>query len=106
MTRKRHPEEQIIGVLKEAQDGLSVPDLCRKHGISDATFYKWRAKYGGLEVSDAKKLRQLEEENRRLKPRVADQALDIQALKALTAKNWEGPRRSGRRPSVWPRALG
>lgn len=88
MTRKRHTEEQIIGVLKEAQAGLSVLDLCRKHGISDATFYKWRAKYGGLEVSDAKKLRQLEEENRRLKQMVADQALDIQALKALTAKNW------------------
>jgi putative transposase len=88
MTRKRHTEEQIIGVLKEAQTGLSVPDLCRKHGISDATFYKWRAKYGGLEVSDAKKLRQLEEENRRLKQMVAEQALDIQALKAVTAKNW------------------
>lgn len=88
MARKRHTEEQIIAVLKEAQAGLNVLDLCRKHGISDATFYKWRAKYGGLEVSDAKKLRQLEEENRRLKQMVADQALDIQALKALTAKNW------------------
>lgn len=88
MVRKRHTEEQIIGVLKEAQAGLPVPDLCRKYGISDATFYKWRAKYGGLEVSDAKKLRQLEEENRRLKQMVAEQALDIQALKAITAKNW------------------
>ncbi len=88
MVRKRHTEEQIIGVLKEAHAGLLVPDLCRKHGISDATFYKWRAKYGGLEVSDAKKLRQLEDENRRLKQMVADQALDIQALKAITAKNW------------------
>lgn len=88
MVRKRHTEEQIIGVLQEAHAGLPVPDLCRKHGISDATFYKWRAKYGGLEVSDAKKLRQLEEENRRLKQMVADQALDIQALKAVTAKNW------------------
>jgi putative transposase len=88
MARKRHTEEQIIVVLKEAQAGLPVLDLCRKHGISDATFYKWRAKYGGLEVSDAKKLRQLEEENRRLKQMVADQALDIQALKAVTAKNW------------------
>jgi putative transposase len=88
MARKRHTEEQIIAVLKEAQAGLNVLDLCRKHGISDATFYKWRAKYGGLEVSDAKKLRQLEEENRRLKQMVADQALDIQALKAVTAKNW------------------
>jgi putative transposase len=88
MARKRHTEEQIIAVLKEAQAGLNVLDLCRKHGISDATFYKWRAKYGGLEVSDAKKLRQLEEENRRLKQMVAEQALDIQALKAVTAKNW------------------
>jgi putative transposase len=88
MARKRHTEEQIIAVLKEAQAGLNVLDLCRKHGISDATFYKWRAKYGGLEVSDAKRLRQLEEENRRLKQMVADQALDIQALKAVTAKNW------------------
>jgi putative transposase len=92
MARKRHTEEQIIVVLKEAQAGLPVLDLCRKHGISDATFYKWRAKYGGLEVSDAKKLRQLEEENRRLKQMVADQALDIQALKAVTAKKLVGPK--------------
>lgn len=88
MTRKRHTEEQIIAVLKEAQAGVSAQELCRKHGISDATFYKWRAKYSGLEVSDVKKLRQLEEENRRLKQMVAEQALDIQALKAITAKNW------------------
>jgi putative transposase len=64
MTRKRHTEEQIIAVLKDNQAGVSVQDLCRKHGISDATFYKWRMKYAGLEVSDVKKLRQLEEENR------------------------------------------
>ena len=88
MTRKRHTEEQIIGVLKDAQAGLGVQELCRKHGISDATFYKWRAKYAGLEVSDVKKLRQLEDENRRLKQMVAEQALDIQVLKAITAKNW------------------
>jgi putative transposase len=88
MTRKRHTEEQIIGVLKDAQAGVSVQDLCRKHGISDATFYKWRTKYAGLEVSDVKKLRQLEDENRRLKQMVAEQALDIQALKAVTAKHW------------------
>lgn len=88
MTRKRHTEEQIIAVLKDALAGVSVQDLCRKYGISDATFYKWRAKYSSLEVSDVKKLRQLEEENRRLKQMVADQALDIQALKAITAKNW------------------
>jgi putative transposase len=68
------------------QAGVSVQDLCRKHGISDATFYKWRTKYAGLDVSDVKKLRQLEDENRRLKQMVAEQALDIQALKAITAK--------------------
>jgi putative transposase len=88
MTRKRHTEEQIIAVLKDAHAGIGVPELCRKHGISDATFYKWRTKYAGLEVSDVKKLRQLEDENRRLKQMVADQALDIQALKAVTTKNW------------------
>jgi len=88
MTRKRHTEEQIIAVLKEAQAGVSPQELCRKHGMSDATFYKWRAKYSGLEVSDVKKLRQLEDENRRLKQMVAEQALDIQALKAITSKNW------------------
>jgi putative transposase len=88
MTRKRHTEEQIIAVLKDAQAGSGVQELCRKHGISDATFYKWRTKYAGLQVSDVKKLRQLEDENRRLKQRVAEQALDIQALKAVTAKNW------------------
>jgi putative transposase len=75
-------------VLKDAQVGIGIQELCRKHGISDATFYKWRAKYAGLEVSDVKKLRQLEDENRRLKQMVADQALDIQALKAINAKNW------------------
>ena len=88
MTRKRHTEEQIIAVLKHAQAGIGVHELCRKHGISDATFYKSRTKYAGLEVSDVKKLRQLEDENRRLKQMVAEQALDIQALKAITAKNW------------------
>ncbi len=75
-----------MAVLKDAQAGTGVQELCRKHGISDATFYKWRAKYAGLEVSDVKKLRQLEDENRRLKQMVAEQALDIQALKAINAK--------------------
>ena len=88
MTRKRHTEEQIIAVLKDAQAGIGVQELCRKHGISDATFYKWRAKYSGLEVSDLQRLLQLEDENRRLKQMVAEQALDIQALKAINAKNW------------------
>jgi putative transposase len=88
MTRKRHTEEQIIEVLQDTQAGVSIQDLCRRRGISDATFYTWRTKYASLEVSDVKKPRQLEEENRRLKPMVAEQALNIQALKALTAKNW------------------
>jgi len=88
MTKKRHTEEQIIAVLKDAQAGVSVQDLCQKHGISNATFYKWRTKCAGLEISDVKKLRQLEDENRRLKQMVAEHALDIQALKAITAKNW------------------
>lgn len=103
MTRTRHTEEQIIAVLKDAQAGVSVQDLCRKHGISDATFYKWRTKYAGLEVSDVKKLRQLEEENRRLKQMVTEQALDIQAL---STKNWYRPRRRERPPSGWSHALG
>lgn len=88
MTRKRHTEEQIIGVLKDAQAGMGGQELCRKPGISDATFSKWRSKHAGLEVSDVKKLRQLEDENRRLKQMVAAQARDIQALKAVPAKNW------------------
>ena len=88
MTRKRHTEEQIIAVLKEAHAGSGVQELCRKHGLSDATFYKWRATYTGLDVRDVKKLRQLEDENRRLKQMVAEQALDVQALKAIISKNW------------------
>jgi putative transposase len=79
MTRKRHTEEQIIAA-QGCLSGHGGPELCRKHGISDATCYKWRAKHAGLEVIDVKKLCQLEDENRRLKQRVAEQALDIQAL--------------------------
>jgi len=74
--------------LKEAEAGLKVGELCRKHGISDATYYKWKAKYGGLEVSEARRLKQLEDENRRLKQMVAEQALDIQALKAVLGKKF------------------
>lgn len=86
MTRERHTEEQIIAVLKDAQASISVQGLCWKRGISEATFYKWRTKYAGLKVSDVKKPRQLEEQNRRLKQIVAGQAPDIQGLKALTVK--------------------
>jgi putative transposase len=73
-------------VLKEAEAGMKVADLCRKHGISDATFYSWRSRYGGMDVSEARRLRQLEEENQRLKRLVADQALDIQVLKDVLGK--------------------
>jgi putative transposase len=88
MPRKRHTEEQIIGVLKEADAGLKIDEICRKHGISDATFYKWRTKFGGMEVSDARRLRALEDENRRLKQIVADLTLDNQAIKAVLSKNF------------------
>ena len=88
MKRKRFTEEQIIGVLREAETGVGVSELCRKHGMSNATFYKWRSKYGGMDVNEARRLKQLEDENRRLKKLVADQALDIQMLKAGNAKKW------------------
>lgn len=88
MRRSRYSEEQIIGILKEHQAGLSAQNLCRKHGISDATFYKWRAKYGGMEVSDAKRLRALEEENRRLKKLLAESVMDAATLKEMLAKNF------------------
>jgi len=92
MKRARFSEEQIIAVLKEAEAGAKVSELCRRHGISDATFSTWRSKYGGLEISEMRRLRQLEEENRRLKSIVADQALDIRALKDVLSKNGYGPR--------------
>ena len=88
MKRKRFTEEQIISILKESEAGMATPELCRKHGISTGTFYRWKSKYGGMEVSDAKRLKALEEENRRLKKLVADQALDIQVLKEVNAKKW------------------
>lgn len=88
MPRKRHTEEQIIAVLKKAEAGVKTVDLCREQGISVQTFYKWKAKFGGMEVSDARKLRVLEDENRRLKQIVANQALDIEALKAVCSKNF------------------
>ena len=88
MTPKRHTEEQIIAVLKHAQADIGISKLCRKNGISDAIFYKWRTKHAGFEVSEVKKLRQLEDENWRLKQIVANQARDIQPLKSIIAKNW------------------
>ena len=86
--RKRHTEEQIIEVLKQAELGMKVADICREHGISDATYYKWKSKYSGMDVNEAKRLRTLEDENRRLKTIVADLTLDNQALKAVLEKKW------------------
>ncbi|WP_028793058.1 IS66 family insertion sequence element accessory protein TnpA, partial [Thalassobaculum salexigens] len=83
MKRSRFSEEQIIGILKEHQAGLSAAELCRKHGISDATFYKWRSKYGGLEVSEAKRLKQLEDENARLKKLLAESVMDVSTLREM-----------------------
>lgn len=88
MKAKRFTEEQIIGILKQAQAGMKIVDLCRIHGISDATFYNWRSKYGGMEVSDAKRLKQLEEENRKLKQMLADAMLENKAIKDVLSKKW------------------
>jgi putative transposase len=88
MKRNRFTEEQIIGILKEHEAGISVSDLCRKHGVSDASIYKWKAKFGGMDVSEAKKLRGLEEENGKLKRLLADAMLDNVALKDLLGKKW------------------
>jgi putative transposase len=88
MKRSRFTEEQIIGILKEHQAGVSAPELCRKHGISDATFYAWRKKYGGLEVSEAKRLKALEDENAKLKKLLAESMLDVSTLREMLAKNF------------------
>ena len=88
MKRSRFSEEQIIAILKEQEAGLPTADVCRRHGISSATFYKWKAKFGGLEVSEAKRLRQLEDENTKLKKLLAEAMLDNAMLKEITAKKW------------------
>ena len=96
MKKSRYTEEQIVGILKESEAGLATAELCRKHGISEQTFYRWKAKYGGLEVSEAQRLGHLEEENRKLKQLVAEQALDIVGFKAVLSKKWEAHRRNGK----------
>ena len=88
MRTSRFTDEQIIGIVREYEAGEKLAELCRRHNVSPATFYKWRAKYGGMAVSDARRLRALEEENRRLKQLLAETMLDNQALKGLLAKNW------------------
>ena len=88
MKRSRFTEEQIIGILREHEVGAKTADLCRKHGLSEATFYNWKAKFGGMDVSEAKRLRALEEENRKLKKLLAEAMLDQAALKELLAKKW------------------
>ena len=88
MKGKRFTEEQIISVLKESEAGAETRDLCRRHGSSEQSFYRWKAKYGGMDVSDAKKLRMLEDENRRLKHIVAELMLDVAALKGVLGNKW------------------
>jgi putative transposase len=88
MKRSRFTEEQIVAILREQESGLATAELCRKHGVSSATFYKWKARYGGLDVSDAKRLKALEDENRKLKKLLAEAMLDTVGLKELLAKKW------------------
>ncbi len=88
MKPRRFTEEQIIGILKQSQAGMKIVDLCRTHGISDATFYNWRTKYGGMEVSDAKRLKVLEDENKKLKQMLADTMLENRAIKDVLSKKW------------------
>ena len=88
MKRSRFSDEQVIGILKEHQAGLSALELCRKHGISDATFYTWRRRYGGMEVSEARRLKALEEENARLKKLLAESMMDVATLREMLGKNF------------------
>jgi putative transposase len=88
MRGTRHSEEQIIGILKQAEAGMATAEVCRQHGISEQTLYRWKARYGGLESNDAKRLRHLEEKNRKLKAVVAELTLDNRALKDVVSKNW------------------
>ena len=88
MKRSKFTDEQILAIVREGKAGRKVADLCRTHGITEQTYYRWKAKYGGMELSEMQRLKQIEDENRRLKQIVAEQTLDIQALKAVVAKKW------------------
>ena len=88
MRRSKYSEEQVIGILKEHDAGLSTAEICRRYGVSNATFYKWRGKFGGMEVSDARKLKALEDENRKLKKLLAESMLDVSTLREMLGKNF------------------
>src|SRR5438874_11957814 len=97
MKQSKFTDEQILAIVKEGEAGRKVADLCRAYGIAEQTYYRWKAKYGGMELSELQRLKQVEDENRRLKHIVAEQTLDIQALKAVVAKKWSAPSRGARR---------
>lgn len=88
MKGKRYSEEQVIRILKEVESGKAVAEVCREHGVAEATVYRWRSRYSGMDVPELRRLKELEDENRRLKALVADQALDIQLLKEINSKKW------------------
>ena len=100
MKRSRFTEEQIIGILREQEAGAATAEVCRRHGVSSATFYKWKAKFGGLDVSEARRLKALEDENARLKRMLADAMLDNVALKDLLGKKWRRPPAIARRLAI------